>query len=158
MESKFTPGNAPDPAVRDRRNMLKKLLGIGAAGWIGSILYPVIRYLIPPAAGEAAVASLRVANLDDAWDKPYKIFQFGRKLGILFKDPNGNYRSLSATCTHLACIVQYQQVDNFIWCACHNGRFDLSGNVLSGPPPRPLEEFTVNIRKDGEIWVSRKEA
>ncbi len=41
-----------------------------------------------------------------------------------------------------------------IWCACHNGRYDLTGKNVSGPPPRPLEEFHVNVRGD-EIIVSR---
>ncbi|MFH1852380.1 MAG: Rieske (2Fe-2S) protein [Candidatus Neomarinimicrobiota bacterium] len=142
----------------DRRSILQKLLGLGILGWLGSITYPVIRYLIPPPAGEAAVNSIQVGRIDDTWEKAFKIFPFGRKPGILFKDGTGNYRALSATCTHLSCIVQYQQEDKYIWCACHNAKFDINGNILSGPPPRPLEEFAVNIKSNGEIWVSRKEA
>ena len=44
--------------------------------------------------------------------------------------------------------------EKLIWCACHNGRYDLTGKNISGPPPRPLEEFKVNVRGD-EIVVSR---
>ena len=50
----------------------------------------------------------------------------------------GNYRALSATCTHLGCIVQYRSDLQEIWCACHNGLYDLNGRNISGPPPRPL--------------------
>jgi Rieske Fe-S protein len=41
-----------------------------------------------------------------------------------------------------------------IWCACHNGQYNLSGKNIAGPPPRPLEEYTVNIRGE-EIVVSK---
>ena len=141
-----------------RRRILQVLLGIGVVGWLGSILYPVVRYLIPPPAGEAKVSSMKVGTVTDQWDKPFRIMQLGRTPVILFKDGQGTYRALAATCTHLACIVQYQQEDNIIWCACHNGKFDLSGKVISGPPPDALESYDVNITDNGEIWISRRQA
>ena len=49
---------------------------------------------------------------------------------------------------------QYRADAQQIWCACHNGTFDLRGRNLSGPPPKPLEEFAVNIVND-EIFVSK---
>ncbi|UCD36856.1 MAG: Rieske (2Fe-2S) protein, partial [Fidelibacterota bacterium] len=76
----------------------------------------------------------------------------------LFKDRQGSYRALEASCTHLSCIVQYKEDDNIVWCACHNGRFDLSGKVISGPPPDGLEPYDVNITDNGEIWVSRRQS
>ena len=50
--------------------------------------------------------------------------------------------------------VQYHQHDEVIWCPCHNGKFDLNGQVISGPPPRPLESYQVNLRGE-EIVVSK---
>ena len=61
-------------------------------------------------------------------------------------------------CSHLNCTVQFHEEKRQIWCACHNGTYDLGGNVVSGPPPRSLETFTVNVRGEGdaaEIVVSR---
>ena len=55
------------------------------------------------------------------------------------RTPDGQFRAFSAVCTHLDCTVQYKADTSQIWCACHNGLYDLSGNVVSGPPPRPLE-------------------
>ena len=74
--------------------------------------------------------------------------------GILVRTPSGELRAFSATCTHLNCIVQYRDDIGHIWCACHNGHFDLNGLNISGPPPAPLEAYTVNVRED-EIVVSR---
>lgn len=140
-----------------RRRILQVLLGVGVVGWLGSILYPVVRYLIPPPVGEAKVSSMKAGMVTDQWEKPFRILQFGRTPVMLFKDRQGSYRALEATCTHLACIVQYQPEDNIVWCACHNGKFDLSGKVISGPPPDALESYDVNITDNGEIWISRRQ-
>jgi Rieske Fe-S protein len=69
--------------------------------------------------------------------------------------PDGEYRAYSAVCPHLNCTVQYNDKRSQIWCACHNGYFDLTGKVISGPPPKGLEEFQVVIDED-EILVSRR--
>jgi Rieske Fe-S protein len=66
----------------------------------------------------------------------------------------GRYRAYSATCTHLNCTVQYRGDIKQIWCACHNGIYDLNGKNVSGPPPRPLDEYAVNV-SGGEIVVTR---
>jgi len=82
------------------------------------------------------------------------IFKFGSQPGILIKTPSGEIRAFSATCTHLNCTVQYRDDIQHVWCACHNGHYDLNGKNIAGPPPRPLEQYTVNIRGD-EIFVSK---
>ena len=46
------------------------------------------------------------------------------------------YRAFAGTCTHLACTVQYRESQNDIFCACHNGVYDIEGRNVSGPPPR----------------------
>jgi Rieske Fe-S protein len=51
--------------------------------------------------------------------------------------------------------VQYRSDINHIWCACHNGHFDLNGKNIEGPPPKPLEEYVVNVRGD-QIVVSKR--
>ena len=65
------------------------------------------------------------------------------------------WRAYSAVCTHLNCTVQYQDTTRQIWCACHNGFYDLSGKVVSGPPPAPLEEYAVRVRGE-EVVISRR--
>ena len=76
------------------------------------------------------------------------------KPGILIRTEKGDLKAFSASCTHLDCIVQYQPDKKDIFCACHNGIYDLTGKNVSGPPPRPLEEFTVNVKGD-DIIVTR---
>jgi len=50
--------------------------------------------------------------------------------------------------------VQYVRADSVVWCACHNGRFDLDGRVISGPPPRPLAQWRAQRGADGTIDVA----
>jgi Rieske Fe-S protein len=54
--------------------------------------------------------------------------------------------------------VQYKADTSQIWCACHNAIYDIAGNVVSGPPPRPLEPLAVHVRGEGvdqQVVVSR---
>jgi Rieske Fe-S protein len=55
----------------------------------------------------------------------------------------------------LNCTVQFNESKQLIWCACHNGYYDLNGHVVSGPPPRPLEEYVVHIKAE-EVIISRR--
>ncbi len=130
------------------------LLGTGAVATLGAILYPIIRFMVPPKVVESATNSVVASKVAEVKPNSGRIFKFGTKPGILVETPEGDYRAFSAVCTHLDCTVQYRQDEKLIWCACHNGRYDLTGKNVSGPPPRPLEEFKVNVRGD-EIVVSR---
>ena len=147
-----------DEKARDpsRRRFLDWLMGTSAASLAVAVLYPVIRYLIPPAAGESAASSVTLDIRPDAVRaNSGQIFKFGNRPGILVRTSSGELRAFSATCTHLSCIVQYRDDLGHIWCACHNGHFDLEGLNIQGPPPRPLEQFDVNVRGD-QIVVSRR--
>jgi Rieske Fe-S protein len=93
-------------------------------------------------------------NVDELKPNTGKIFKFGTQPGMLVKTPGGDILAFSAICTHLNCTVQYREDMQHIWCACHNGHYDLNGKNIAGPPPRPLEQYTVNIRGD-EIVVSK---
>lgn len=84
-----------------------------------------------------------------------QIFKFGSDPGILIRTPDGELRAFSAIRTHLSCIVQYRADFDHIWCACHNGHYDLHGKNIKGPPPRPLEEYDVTVASE-EIIVSER--
>lgn len=63
-------------------------------------------------------------------------------------------KAFSAVCTHLECTVQYRPDMERIWCACHNGIYDLNGRNVAGPPPRPLDVFKVAVQGD-DVVVSK---
>ena len=138
-----------------RRRMVEVLLGGGLFASVASFLYPVLRYLIPPPVADLGGDEVVAAKVADLKPNGSKIFRFGTRPALLLMTATGEYRALSAVCTHLSCTVQYRNDLRQIWCACHNGMYDLNGRNISGPPPRPLEAFQVHIRGD-EIVVSRK--
>ncbi len=138
-----------------RRRMIEIFLGGGLIASFMSFLYPVLRYLIPPPVADLGAEEIVAAKLTELKPNSGKIFRFGNRPGLLVMNADGTYRALSATCTHLGCTVQYRSDLRQIWCACHNGIYDLNGRNVSGPPPRPLEVFDVHSRGD-EIVVSRK--
>ena len=138
-----------------RRGLINWFLGTTAGAFLLSVLYPVARYLIPPRAGESAAAAVTLpVKPEDVKPNTGQIFRFGSRPGILIRTPAGELRAFSAVCTHLNCTVQYRPDFGHIWCACHNGHFDLNGINIAGPPPRPLEPFSVNVR-GGQIVVSK---
>lgn len=144
---------AVDPG---RRNFLNWFLGTTAGAFIVSVTYPLSRYLIPPQVEESTARTVTLTlKPNEVKQNTGQIFRFGSQPGILVRTPNDELKAFSAACTHLACIVQYRSDISHIWCACHNGHFDLSGRNIEGPPPKPLEEFLVNVRAD-QIVVSKK--
>lgn len=70
----------------------------------------------------------------------------------VIRRPDG-FRALSSVCTHLGCITRYQAGERIIACPCHGSRFDLDGEVLAGPAPRPLPWFEMRLSSRGEIEV-----
>ena len=148
-------GNSSAASPRTRRGFLGWLLGGGVIALLGSILYPVVRFIVPPKVAESMEVSVTAAKVGDLAPNSGKTFKFGSRPGILVRTPSGEYRAFSAICTHLQCTVQYRDDQQSIWCACHNGRFDLSGRNVAGPPPRPLEMYDVAVRGD-EIVVSKR--
>lgn len=137
-----------------RRDVLDLLIKLAGTTLGMFVLYPVARYLVPPKIPEATTRRVLAAKKDELAPGTFKTFAFGGQPGILIRIPSGEYRALSAVCTHLGCTVQYRSDERSIWCACHNGRYDLDGQNVSGPPPRPLERFVVHVEGD-DIVVER---
>ena len=142
------------PANAARRRFVQVLLGGGLLASAASFIYPVLKYLVPPAATDLGGDSVIAARVGELKPNSAKIFRFGSRPGLLLLGADGEYRAMSATCTHLSCTVQYRGDLKQVWCACHNGTYDLAGRNVGGPPPRPLELFDVHVR--GEEGVVRR--
>lgn len=137
-----------------KRDFLKWILTAATTALLGVIFYPIASFLKPPRQGEVEVSSVKAGRPSDMEKDSGMIVRFGNQPVILIRKADGEFRAFSATCTHLDCTVQYKKDIGMIWCACHNGRYDLNGRNVQGPPPRPLDEFKVII-KDDEILISK---
>jgi Rieske Fe-S protein len=142
------------PKAIGRRRFLDLLFGGGLAALAGAVLYPILHYLVPPKVKEVTTTSVVAGKASALAANAGRIVPFGGKPALVLRTPDGELRAFTAVCTHLACTVQYRQDLQHIWCACHDGHYDLHGQVLAGPPPRPLEEFKIAVRGD-DLIISR---
>jgi len=148
----------PNGASAPRRRIVTALLGGGVLGSLAAFAYPVLRYLVPPPVVDLGGDEVVAGKVGDIKPSGSKIFRFGTRPALLLMTADGEYRALSAVCTHLGCTVQYRSDLHEIWCACHNGLYDLNGRNISGPPPRPLEAFQVHVRGDEIVVIRKREA
>ena len=138
-----------------RRRWLTYLLGTSLGASLVSFLYPVLRYVVPPVSSEPSLSEIELdVKASDILPNSGRIVPFSGKPVILFRTAAGELKALTATCSHLACTVQFRGDRSDIWCACHNGVYDANGTNISGPPPRPLTKLDVAVR--GEKVVIRR--
>ena len=122
------------------------LWGLGAVGVIGG-------YLRPRTRGEqVAERTVRAGQIEDLRIGEARLVRHGTTPFFIVRVDANRVIALSAVCTHLRCILAFDRERRGIVCPCHAGRFNLAGNVLSGPPPRALASYGVSMRA-GEIFV-----
>jgi len=139
----------------ERRRFIDFILGGSFIATLAAFLYPVIRYVLPPQQAEAVQKKAAAAKVGELAPNTAKIFKFGSTPAILVNTQEGTLLAFSAVCTHLTCTVNYEPSTGTLYCPCHNGRFDMAGNVVSGPPPRPIETYVVEVAGEN-IFVSKK--
>ena len=85
-------------------------------------------------------------------------FPTARDTAILIRTADGAFHAYGQECTHLSCPVYYSREHQRLECPCHEGAFDAAtGNVLFGPPPRPLDTVKVEMR-GGQVWAIGRKA
>lgn len=145
-------GETPDQPL-DRRGFLKyALLAFSTLATAGGVLYPVFAYLWPPRkGGGAAEARVEVTSTADLPVGKGQVFSVNNKPVIVINTPDG-YKALSAVCTHLGCVVFWNEQRGVIACPCHEAYFNTNGAVISGPPPAPHDVLRVQVEGD-QIFV-----
>ena len=128
------------------------LLGVSAAAAAGGVLAPIVAYLWPPkqaaAAGGGPVAVGSASELPPGKGEVYSV---ANKPVLVVHTADG-FKALSAVCTHLGCIVYWDEAKSVIACPCHAAYFSIKGDVISGPPPSPLATYQVQVQGD-QIYV-----
>lgn len=128
---------------QQRRTFLGILLGGVGATLGAAFAWPIFRFLSPrEGGGEGAL--VRVPKKEIKVGGAH-FFSFQGRPAVLLQPKAGDYIALSAVCTHLGCIVKWVDDKGEFLCPCHGGRFSTEGKVLGGPPPKPLETYTVKI-------------
>jgi cytochrome b6-f complex iron-sulfur subunit len=149
---KMTGGGPPDEPVSRRGFFKYLLLGFSGLATAAGVLTPIIAYLWPPkvAAGGGG-GRVAVASTADLPPGKGQVFSVNNQPVLVIHTPDG-YSALSAVCTHLGCIVFWNEQKQVIACPCHEAYFNTNGAVISGPPPAPLPAYRVQVEGD-QIYV-----
>jgi cytochrome b6-f complex iron-sulfur subunit len=138
----------------DKNSGRRTFLGICLAGLCAltsvSIAWPLFRYLSPRSNRETA--GKVVIPVKDVVEGDAKFFEYAGSSAVLVRTRDGSLVALSAVCTHLGCIVQWQKDKQDFICPCHAGHYSSDGVVTSGPPPKPLTKIAFSVA-DGNITI-----
>jgi menaquinol-cytochrome c reductase iron-sulfur subunit len=163
----------PSPPQPDRRNFLMKAGAVVIGGAL-AVVAPLagLTVLLDPlrrksqAGGAVRVASLAavpddgvprkfpvLATYQDAWNRTPNV-----PVGAVYlqRAKGEAVRALNVVCPHAGCFVDYRAAEGCYLCPCHNSTFALDGKVLNpkSPSPRGLDDLPVEVRGNGEIWVT----
>ena len=148
-----------------RRNFLAGIIGVVAAAVAAVVGLPAIGYLISPGVKKQNTEQwLALGPVNTLQPGVPTGFPFSRRIrdgwvestqtGVAYAvtDDGQNVQVFSNVCTHLSCRVNWDTGRNGFFCPCHDGLFGLHGEVLAGPPPRPLDQFETKI-ENGQISI-----
>lgn len=148
MNDSIRPDEPARPTL-DRRSALAWLGRGFLALWIPAIGAMMASFLKAPAeesrpgekqlkAGKLSTLAVGDARLVSHSDEPVFVVRVAESQVL----------AVSAVCTHMRCILRWKRDNGTFLCPCHDGAFDRSGNVLSGPPKKPLRQYASEIRAD----------
>ena len=136
-----------------RRAWSAWLLKVGLAGLAGYAGWKIFGSRGKKEKPEPPNLTVVAASTNEIQPNSAKTFTFGPHEALLIRLPGGDYCALTAVCTHMGCNVRYLPSVQQVWCPCHKGIYDVNGDVVSGPPPRPLRRYAVTV-SSGKILVS----
>jgi cytochrome b6-f complex iron-sulfur subunit len=129
-----------------RRRFLGACLGALAAAGAAAAAWPVFRYLSPRAgAGGPDKVAISAKEIPEGGAK---FFEYAGAAAVAIRKAGGEIAVFSAVCTHLGCIVQWRKERQDFLCPCHAGMFTADGEVVSGPPPKPLRRLPFSVGGD----------
>jgi cytochrome b6-f complex iron-sulfur subunit len=143
-----------DGTAKRRRSFLGLAwLGIGVAA-LGEAAWIVASFLKPRGKAPKGEGGLVVAGPSDAF-APGSVTAFPAGKFYLVRLEDGGFLALNRQCTHLGCSVPWDEASGRFACPCHASVFDLRGDVLAPPAPRPLDLFAVRI-ENGIVKVDAR--
>ena len=151
-----------------RRKFFSYIIG-GISGLIAAVVaVPLVGYFLSPAWKKTTPLLTPIARTSDipvgqptfvTYEQRIRdgwyISTLSKGAWVVNKD-NNEFIAFDPRCTHLNCPYYWDKEKQLFHCPCHDGSFDIDGNVVGGPPPRPLDRLKItiegeNILASGEI-------
>lgn len=141
------------PGRFDRRRFIQYLMNFSIVSSLAIVVTPIIGFLIPTkSASGTAGGRVLAGTLETLPIGSGAVVAVGSKPAIVVNTVAG-VKAYSAICTHLGCIVLWDETAGAIICPCHDGWFNpANGAVMSGPPPAPLASLTTAV-EGSEIYI-----
>ena len=150
----------PDEAGSDleesrfsRRRLLTWLARGFLSLWGLAFAWVVTAFTKPPRErGGIAERVIKVGPLESLPVGQARLVRHGREPIFVIRTAEDAAVGLSGVCSHVHCVLRWDETQGTLACPCHDGAFDVNGNVLQGPPPRPLRRYQVETRL-GDMYV-----
>jgi nitrite reductase/ring-hydroxylating ferredoxin subunit len=157
-EEHLLPGLSLDSledTVASRRGFLTFLMACSAALFLATVPF-ARRFLGHRKEGFPKVALGRVTDIPRGGAQPF-VYPRKDSPALLIHLPNGEWRAYEGTCTHLSCVVYWDEASERLICPCHNAAFSVeTGAVLMGPPRYPLPRIELSVEGDTVYAVGIK--
>ncbi|CAG1016415.1 menaquinol-cytochrome c reductase iron-sulfur subunit [Anaerolineales bacterium] len=160
MSTEKSKKEKQEPADVSRRDFMKMVIGASGAVIAAGFGVPGVAYIIDPAIQEKTENWILLGSIENVKigqptllratveRKSGWVSDFAEYLVYVYSEDGQNFKALSNVCTHLGCRVRWSEDNQAFLCPCHDAKFDKAGDVVSGPPPRPLDEVTLKIEDD----------
>ncbi len=136
-------------AEEERGISRRKLIGYGwlaaTAVIVGELIGGTLAYLWPKIKEKPGEKILIAGKIDDFQVGKVVLF---RKEKVFINRMAEGFMAMSAICTHLRCVVRWTEPREVFECPCHGAKFNPVGEVLEGPPPRPMDLYPIEIVED----------
>ena len=151
-------GKDDNQSSSTRRGFFKRLgMALGLIASYGSGAIFAFQFLLPTKK-KLEFRKLLVTSLDNLPRDKGKVFKDLSGREIVLVNTSDGLKAMSTTCTHLGCKVYWEPEQTRFFCPCHDGYFDSNGQVVSGPPPRPLDSYEVEVDENDNVYVLVREA
>ena len=135
----------------------RRLLGWLSRGflslWAVGFGWVILSFLRPPRTRQSlGERVIRVGPLESIPVGQARMVRHGREPIFVVRTDEETVVGLAGVCTHLHCVLEWTGEQRQLACPCHEGAFDLNGNVLKGPPPRPLRRYRVQTQL-GQVYL-----
>lgn len=138
-----------------RRDFIR-YLSLVSFGFFSGIAGVWIKSVLKLQEPSRIVKRLRIIGRDDLKVGESYVFEIPgiKEHAMLIRLSENDYAAFGQKCTHLQCPVLWKNDEKILYCPCHRGAFDGStGNVLYGPPERPLPKLKLDIAHDGIYYA-----
>ncbi len=142
IEKKMDTESQADKKPTSRRRFIAYAWIMAAAVVIGELVGGTFAFLWPRSKRSKVETVFIAGKVTDF--KVDQVISFRKEKAFVVKT-GGGFLAISSICPHLHCIVNWNEVQKRFECPCHGAKFNEYGEVLEGPPPRPLDLYKLQI-------------